>query len=539
MARKRNTSRQASDSDDERGELRSSADVRVGLIALESAAARAVRYAVVDGLAMFEGDIVLGTVEEVEQQTQQLKEVLSGELASAVIISGAQFRWPNCTIPYTIDANLTSQQRVTDAIAHWETNTRFRFVERTAGNAATFPDWVTFRPGSGCSAAVGRRGGQQFVNLGTGCMTGNVIHEIGHVVGLWHEQSREDRDLFVTIHWDRIEPGFEHNFDQHITDGDDVGAYDYGSIMHYTRDAFSIDGDTITPVDPNATIGQRTALSAGDIAAANSFCRRPIWRISRGGTTKWEQINTSALRVPDLAFGDFTGDGKTDVFRANGTNWFISEGGTGKWKQINTSALRVPDLAFGDFTGDGKTDVFRANGTNWFISEGGTGKWKQINTSALRVPDLAFGDFTGDGKTDVFRANGTNWFISEGGTGKWKQINTSALRVPDLAFGDFTGDGKTDVFRANGTNWFISEGGTGKWKQINTSALRVPDLAFGDFTGDGKTDVFRANGTNWFISEGGTGKWKQINTSALRVPDLAFGDFTGDGKTDVFSVGLG
>ena len=40
----------------------------------------------------------------------------------------------------------------------------------------------------------------------------------------------------------------EHNFDQHISDGDDVGTYDYGSIMHYPRDAFSIDGsDTITP----------------------------------------------------------------------------------------------------------------------------------------------------------------------------------------------------------------------------------------------------------------------------------------------------
>jgi hypothetical protein len=43
--------------------------------------------------------------------------------------------------------------------------------------------------------------------------------------------------------------------------------------MHYPRTAFSIDGsETITPVDPNAQIGQRTALSAGDIAAANSLC---------------------------------------------------------------------------------------------------------------------------------------------------------------------------------------------------------------------------------------------------------------------------
>ena len=79
----------------------------------------------------------------------------------------------------------------------------------------------------------------------------------------------------MTIHWDKITPGYEHNFNQHIADGDDVGAYDYGSIMHYPRDAFSIDGsDTITPTTSGVTIGQRTALSAGDIAAANTLCAR-------------------------------------------------------------------------------------------------------------------------------------------------------------------------------------------------------------------------------------------------------------------------
>jgi hypothetical protein len=43
--------------------------------------------------------------------------------------------------------------------------------------------------------------------------------------------------------------------------------------MHYPRDAFSVDGsDTITPIDATATIGQRTALSPGDIAAATTLC---------------------------------------------------------------------------------------------------------------------------------------------------------------------------------------------------------------------------------------------------------------------------
>lgn len=274
-------------------EYRSSDQVRTALIDGNTFRGKAIQYVVVDGLAVFEGDIVLGTEDEVARRTEQLRAEMSGAVAAGVLISGTQYRWPNCTVPYTIDASLPSQNRVTDAIAHWHANTSFRFVTRTSE-----ADYVTFRPWSGCSSSVGRRGGQQFVNLGSGCTTGNTIHEIGHAVGFWHEQSREDRDAFVTIRWDKIQPGYEHNFNQHIVDGDDVGAYDYGSIMHYPRTAFSIDGsDTITPIDPTAQVGQRVALSAGDIATANSMCAKVIKEVVKDGP--WD---TRKELVKDIRF---------------------------------------------------------------------------------------------------------------------------------------------------------------------------------------------------------------------------------------------
>src|SRR5262249_31107190 len=201
----------------------------------------------------FEGDIILGTVRD-----------LVGGL-EAIAIRGDAFRWPSATVFYRIAESLPHPERVEQAIKHWQDHTPIRFKERTA----TDKDFVTFQPGAGCSSPGGGPGGDRSITRGSASPAGNAIHEIGHTVGLWHEQSRSDRDQFITIDLKNIIAAAIHNFDQQLTDGDDIGAYDYESIMHYPANAFARDPNrpTITPKEAGAHIGQRERLSAGGRAA--------------------------------------------------------------------------------------------------------------------------------------------------------------------------------------------------------------------------------------------------------------------------------
>nr|CAD7433741.1 unnamed protein product [Timema monikensis] len=166
---------------------------------------------------------------------------------------------------------------------HWENFTCVKFVERVVHE---HPNYILFteRP-CGCCSFVGKRGnGPQAISIGKNCdKFGIVVHELGHVVGFWHEHTRPDRDDHVQIVRDNIMTGQEYNFNK-LTEEEvhSLGLdYDYDSIMHYARNTFSKGTylDTILPRDTTGKkrpeIGQRIRLSEGDVSQTNLLYKCP------------------------------------------------------------------------------------------------------------------------------------------------------------------------------------------------------------------------------------------------------------------------
>ena len=233
-----------------------------------------VAFEVRDGQAIFEGDIDLGRAAEIARTREELlarRAPSGGGARLGVVTDVASQRWTNGIVGYVIEGNVTNPQRVLDAIAHIESRVDGIDLQPRTNHS----NYIIFRgmTASGCTSPVGKVGGGQVVGLNDSCSMGQVVHEIGHALGMRHEQSRCDRDSYITIHWNNIidDDDVRAQFNKHCTASDDIGPYDLGSIMHYRYNDYGkpsgmlgLAMTTITALSGASVPGQRDSLSMVD-----------------------------------------------------------------------------------------------------------------------------------------------------------------------------------------------------------------------------------------------------------------------------------
>jgi hypothetical protein len=279
--------------------------------------------------------------------------------------------WPGGIVPYVFDANVTQSNRNAMRLAmdEWEEVADVSFVERTS---ETY--YLRIFDGSGNWSYVGRLPSQwqpQDVSIYNWGWRFIMAHELAHALGFLHEQSRPDRDSHVQILTQNINAQYLSNFNIDPNAQTFGMPYNFESIMHYGRTAFSVNGqDTIRTLDPakQNLIGNRSYLSSGDAAMMSEVYGAPagapqlVLRAPNGGET-W--AIGAAQAIEWTSTGNVGAAVDIELSRDGGQSWTLvlddtPNDGSASWTPTGPATiqarLRVSDSAAPAVTDESDAD---------------------------------------------------------------------------------------------------------------------------------------------------------------------------------------
>ena len=362
----------------------------------------------------------------------------------ACIVEGKRRPWPQRNIAFEINTGdfsvgTNNHNAILAAIAHINTNTVINLQART-----NEIDYVFFKKGENCSSKVGY--GRPLLNQNPAVLyrhdincenptMGRIIHEICHALGIWHEQSRQDRDDYISIRFGRIGDGKQHNFYRHLEDGIDFGIYDYDSIMHYSR---STGFETSWVI--NKQIAGQTSKAASSLAAYSGNLHmvhlgdssNDIWHSWFDGSNWTLNVrvpNQQSKESPSLAAYNgnlhmvHLGDSSNDIWHS----WFDGNNWTPNVRIPNQQSKASPSLAEYNgnlhmvHIGDSSNDIWHS----WFDGNNWTPNVRIPNQQSKASPSLAAYNgnlhmvHLGDSSNDIWHSwfDGNNW--------------TPNVRIPD------------------------------------------------------------------------------------------------------------
>jgi hypothetical protein len=509
-----------------------------------------VTYQEIDGYAVAEGDMILGKVADLSRWEQATEIETGGDpnvrRQGLNAIANTQMLWPNGRIPYVINSalNSTDVSDINTAVGRLNSQTNLTLVRRNG--ESDYVEYVRGNDPIACSSSVGRQGGRQVIRVSpNGCGVGTTIHETLHAAGIWHEQSRPDRDTFVRILSDNIPKDRDHNFEKKSLDeGLGVGVYNYQSIMHYSPFAFGISCTPNMiggiPSDPNCGCG--VDANGNRVCNARTIAPRQSGAsIVRDTTLASDRDAINALYPSTVgpqqgldwgndyyatatAVGDVDGDGLDEVIigrYANENSRFVVYDDAQRNHQILASGpsnwganIEVTDIAVGDIDGDGRMEI---------------GVTRRTNTNNRYFVYR----FNGNGLTQVFQG-GNDW-----GSGNY---------ATSIAFGDVDGDGRDEIAvgrRADSSGrYYLFDDASASFNRLAIGGSQwgsgnyTTALAFGDVDGDGKEELGVArrasSGQRYEVVAYSGGQLRQRHAggqdwgSGYYATSIAFGNVDGD-----------
>jgi len=236
-------------------------------------------------------------------------------------------------------------------------------------------------------------------NLESRNWIGLMVHELGHGLGLGHTQRRPDREKYITIIKDNIIPGKKHNFEI-CKPGDECKThgvpYDCGSIMHYSENEFSKNGQPTMEAINKQTCNLKNynkKLADSDVTMLKKMycdtkpctggdCPRPISGVIQ--TTNYPEKypnnhdETWPLIVADgssieLTFSDFAVE-----FEASCSWDYVEVLDSDNSQMLKTCGYTPPGVV----TSKGNTMTVKFHSDGVVEHKGFKAMWKQVDASA-------------------------------------------------------------------------------------------------------------------------------------------------------------